>query len=331
VRKFFRGMGALDSEEYEDAARLLGEYVRRRPSDFRARLWLARAQAETGHTEDALALLNEVGVRRPRSAVPHAFAAMILLDAQRFDEARAEAEAGMARGGGCLSEALGLVAAAWLGNSPGERLVCLVQSTSSDLAERALHVAETQYATLPSVVMRDVMDEVGIGWPGYRFPPPWLCKLNPERGVLRQLSRGMTGGAFQQAAAWDGTPAAARRSPTMIAAAMLSGEWERALAWALLIPQYRAFADGDPPRRSLNHFQVSLFRGFCTLMRGDSEGSLEDLGRAASLDSTSYLPRYLSGRAMVARGLWCEARRQFVAACQRLNPSLAVVQLRTLI
>jgi tetratricopeptide (TPR) repeat protein len=117
----------------------------------------------------------------------------------------------------------------------------------------------------------------------------------------------------------------------MIAAAMLAGEWDTAEQWALLIPQYRAFVEGSPPHRSLNHFQVSLFRGLCVLMRGRSEQSLEDLKRARELDGTSYLPLYLSGRAMLSLGRRQEARRAFVAACQRLNPSLAVAQWKSVL
>ncbi len=112
----------------------------------------------------------------------------------------------------------------------------------------------------------------------------------------------------------------------MVAAAMFAGEWGDALEWAESIPQFHAFAQGDTPRRSLEHFQLVLFRGACRLMKGDPRGSLEDLRLARALEPASYLPHYLEGRALVMEGEWVAARRRFVAACERLNPALATHQ-----
>jgi hypothetical protein len=331
MRDFRRGIGAFDRGDCDEAVSLLDAHMRRHPSDHRARLWLARAQAEAGHVDESLSLLREAGAHRRRSAVPHAFAALILLDAQRFEEAAAEADIGAGLGDGYLSASISLLARGWQGAAPTSGMVRLLMSANSDLRGRALHLAETRVATLPDVVLRDVMDEVGIGWPHHRMPPAWLFKRQPERAAWREMAMGKTDDAFLRCAAWAEDPTPAGRAPTMIASAMAAGHWDAALAWALLIPHYRAFHDGTPPRRTLNHFQVVLFRGFCTLQGGDADGSRVDLERAAQLDQTSYLPRYLKGRAMVRAGRWTEARREYVAACERLNPSLAVVQWKTLL
>ncbi|MBN1424606.1 tetratricopeptide repeat protein [Candidatus Fermentibacteria bacterium] len=326
MSEFRRGFHALDRGDHDEAASLLAAYASRHPSDWKARLWHARAAAEAGRVDEALGFLHTVAERRPHSAVPRSFAALILFDARRFPEAQEEARQANLQRRNALAQGIELLAGVWQGKPPPETMVRILQGANADLKGRALHLVETRRATLPKPVIRDVMDEVGIGWPGYRVPPPWFFKSGPERSVWRLLARGLSDDAFQEVCTWAGAPGAGKRATTMIAAAMCADRWDKAEAWAGMIPHYRAFIEGRPPRRGLNHFQVALFRGVCTLLRGDADGSMADLAQAAALDGTSYLPRYCAGRAGVALGRWHESRREFVAACERLNPALAVIR-----
>lgn len=328
---FRRGMAAFDRGAFEEAAGLLRAHAQRHPRDWRATLWLARAMAESGQPDEAVALLRGIAPGHRGRPVAGAFTALVLMDAQRFDEAEAAAQAASGRTRSRLAEAIGLISAAWRGAPPSSRMTHLIASTTADVAGRALHLAQARGAGLPTEVLRDTLDEVGLGWPGYRLPPPWLLKWGRERAAWRAMAGGRVGEAYDRAAGWADGESAPRHAPTMVTAAVMACKWEEALRWACLIPRYRAFTEGNPPRRPLDHFQLALFRGVCTLMAGDSSASLADLALAAGLDATSYLPRYFMGIASVACGDWQQARREFVAVCQRLNPSVAVVQWKTLV
>jgi len=175
------------------------------------------------------------------------------------------------------------------------------------------------------------MDEIGLGWPGYRFPPPWLLRSsNPERKIWRLLGSGEYDEAFGVVSRWETQEVNGGKAETMIAAAMMADEWESALGWAQLLKPFRDFQSKTRPKGQ-TAFQLSLFRGFCRLQMGEYEASIADFRIATGKDSTSYLPRYLAARAFCGLGDAAEARRGFIAACERLNPSLSSLRWQELV
>ncbi len=321
------------SEKYDSARESFEAYLNGHGGDWRARLWFARTLAELGNTERALEELETVAKMRPESTLPAAFGALVLHDSRRFEEATEYWASGAWKQSCVLGDAIARISAVWNGEHPSTEIVNLMRAANPDIRGRALHIAETRLSGLPEPVLRDFMDEIGLGWPGYKIPPPWFSHLNrTERRIWRLMAQGRTEEAFEEAAACvERLGGPRKKAQTFVAAAIMVGRWEIALKWACAIKEYAAFVSSDMPPSGYAAYQLRLFRGFCTLFAGSPADALDDLSLSALGDRTSYLPHYALGRAFVINEDWTAARRAFVATNARVNPSLATERWKELV
>jgi len=320
---FAIGFSLFESERFEEAQDILRLHCERNKSDWRATLWLARVLAEQGDVDHAVCLLEGIADDRSSNPVPFAFLALISLDYGRYDDARDYGERAAIRGGGSFGTGVALLAGIWQGAKANKTMLRLMHDANADLGGRALFLAETRLDNFEALVLKDIMDEIGLGWPGYKIPPPWLLRSSRlERKIWRLLGSGKYVEAFDAVSGWETQGIKGGKAETMIAAAIMANNWESALEWAQLLEPFREFQSETRPGGH-TAFQLSLFRGFCRLQIGEHEASIPDFQIASGKDRTSYLPFYLAGRAFNGLGNTAEARRGFIAACGRLSPSLA--------
>lgn len=313
--RFRAAMAALEAGRFQEAVEGFESWTKRR-DDAKALLWLGMAYAEVGRLEDALACLRRAR-ERCRPEVVDALESLVLLDAQRLDEAQ-ELGARGARRKNRMAEAVHLLAKASKGEGFSPRMVALIRATNAHVAGRALYVAELNLEGLPDHVLRDFMDEAGIGWPHHRGFPLWLFQDPRHWRVWHLLASRRYAEAFALVSGWEAEAQGPGGAATMVAAALMAGEWEKALRWFNFTREARREAAGKALGR-LDRFRVALVRGFLLAMVGDEQAPVW-LEEAARCDSTSYLPHYLLGRVSLPHP---RARRHFVAACARLNPGLA--------
>jgi tetratricopeptide (TPR) repeat protein len=295
-------------------------------ADWRAKLWYARALAESGQSDLALAMLESAAESHPERAAAITFKALILYDDKQYDLAERAGEDAYRRGAGVLALGICLLSRVRQGQTPMREMLRLLGAGNAELKGRALHVAEGRLVGFPRDVRRDAMDEVGVGWPGYAFLPPWLFKRSRlERRIWRLLGGGKSDEALGLVAERARHPEELSRGEreSMVAAAIMADEWESASEWALTLEEYRSYVTLGVAAKGLALFQLSLFRGICLLMTGDPDESLKQFEIARERDSTSYLPHYFGAKAHVMLDNAMLARRGFVAACDGLNPSLA--------
>lgn len=223
-----------------------------------------------------------------------------------------------------LGEGIILMAHIRMGKAPTRRMLELCAGGNAELRGRALHLAEERLRGYPESVRRDFMDEVGIGWPGYRIPPVALQHgFGNEGRIWRLMAQGRCKKAYDQAESWlrgdlDGKP----HAQTLIAAAIMADRWDSVLEWALSIDDYAAYAHGESPPAGHRTYQFSLFEGWCLMECGELERARHCLMRAADNDRSAYLPLYALGKIGMAQNLGSETRNSFIAMCRRVNPSL---------
>ena len=323
---FRKAFSVYQSYDYATACDLFDTYLRDHDPDWRAKLWYARALSELEAFDAALTVLEAVVDANPRQDVARTFQALVLFDAERYDQAERVGGEASRRSNSSLARGIYLLSCVQQGQPPMHEMLRVVAAGNAELMGRAILVAEGRLTSLPRDVRRDVMDEIGIGWPGYAFLPPWLFKRsNLERRIWRLLASGNTAEASRITAEWRSNPEALSRGEreSMIAAAIMADEWESASWWALTLEGYRRYVESGSVPKGLALFQLSLFRGLCLLMTGAPNESLLQFEMAGVRDSTSYLPHYFSAKAHNMLGDVMQARRGYVAACDRLNPSLA--------
>lgn len=329
LRNAFR---AYRSDHFQESARFFEEYLHSIPGDWRARLWYARTLSECLKPEQSLDELKHVSDIKPDHPVAYAFSSLVLYDNQDFQSAEDVWKHRYTKYPCRMGSAMAHLAHLRESDVFTGESIEHIKYGNPDVQGRYLHFAELHSEGLPESVLRDFMDEIGIGWPRYRFPPPWLFQSKKE---LRHIWRSMAGGLYDSA--FYGAQCIAERQelnngtiPTLVAAAMLTDNWNQAFEWACSLPHIASLVRGESTLSGLRLYQTALACGMMLLMNDKIEESIPFLKTAVTGDSSSYLPFYALGIAGVRLDQWHMARRAFTAVCERVNPGLSLHRWSTL-
>jgi len=326
IRKLRIAFHSYRSGNYPVATRLFEEYLKSEHDDWRARLWYARTLSECMKTDEALAELKHVARINPNSCLSYAFSSMVFYDSREYGSAIDIWKNRPTRNTCRLGEGITALAMLWGKENIDVDCMTHIIYGNSDVQGRYLHFAETRLKGLPESVLRDFMDEIGIGWPKYRLLPPWLFQ---NRKNLRLMWRHMAGNrietAFEMALKTAEEQEISNTTiSTLVAAAIMAGKWNIAFQWARRLPHFESLVTGESSSSGLHLFQTALSCGMMLLMMGNAEDAIPYLDTAIKADSSSYLPFYACGIANVQLEQWHESRRAFIQVCERVNSGLAV-------
>ena len=322
----------FERKDFPGACTHFKKYLENRHEDWKARLWYAKSLSECNRTNEALDELKRVSSVVPESPVPPAFSAVVLFDAGDLESAIDVWESRPTGRSCLLGEALSALAR--LRNENNLEIVCekYMQNGNPDVQGRFLHLSEEHLTDMPEPVLRDFLDEIGIGWPKYRILPPWLFQYRSSlRSIWRLMAHDRLEQAFVEADLISrGVDLNDATIPTIVAAAIMADRWGEAYEWARRLSHFDAYIRGESSPSGLRLYQNALACGMMLLMTGETEDSIPYLKTAITGDPSSYLPFYGLGIAGIRLDRWHEARRSFISVCERVNPQLAMYRWKNL-